>query len=56
VRDFSAKSELPQTRLVTWVGIAHGKFFDWRHRYGKANEHNALRNVSMTLRHRGNAI
>ncbi len=42
VRDFSAKTELPQVRLVSWVGIARGKFFDWRHRYGKANEHNAL--------------
>ncbi len=42
VRDFSANTELPQVRLVSWVGIARGKFFDWRHRYGKANEHNAL--------------
>lgn len=25
-----------------WLGIARGKFFDWRQRYGKANEHNAL--------------
>jgi transposase InsO family protein len=42
VRELSAKAELPQTRLVSWVGIARGKFFDWRQRYGKANEHNAL--------------
>jgi len=42
VRDLSAKAELPQTRVVSWVGIARGKFFDWRQRYGKANEHNAL--------------
>jgi transposase InsO family protein len=41
VCDLSAKTELPQTRLVSWVGIARGKFFDWRQRYGKANEHNA---------------
>lgn len=30
------------TRLVSWIGIARGKYFDWRQRYGKANEHNAL--------------
>ena len=29
------------TRVVWWLGIARGKFFDWRNRYGKANEHNA---------------
>ncbi len=25
-----------------WCGIARGKFYDWRKRYGKANEHNGL--------------
>lgn len=42
VREFSAKTELSVTRLVGWIGIARGKYFDWRDRYGKANEHNAL--------------
>jgi transposase InsO family protein len=42
VRDFSARTELAVTRVVGWLGIARGKFFDWRQRYGKANEHNAL--------------
>lgn len=42
MRDFSAKTELPLTRVVSWIGIARGKYFDWRQRYGKANEHNAL--------------
>jgi hypothetical protein len=42
VRDLSAKTELPQARVMSWVGIARGKFFDWRLRYGRANEHNAL--------------
>ena len=42
MREFSAKTELPATRLVGWIGIARGKYFDWRERYGKANEHNAL--------------
>lgn len=42
VRDLSARSELPTLRLVGWLGVARGKFYDWRTRYGKANEHNAL--------------
>jgi putative transposase len=42
VRGLSAKTELATTRLVSWIGIARGKYFDWRQRYGKANEHNAL--------------
>jgi len=41
-RDLSAKTDLPLTSVVSWIGIARGKFFDWRLRYGKANEHNAL--------------
>ena len=42
VREFSVRTDLPATRIVGWLGIARGKFFDWRQRYGKANEHNAL--------------
>lgn len=33
---------MPSQRLVRWLGIARGKFYDWQKRYGKANEHNAL--------------
>jgi hypothetical protein len=42
VREFSARTELPTSRLVGWLGVARGKFYDWRSRYGKANEHNCL--------------
>lgn len=42
VRDWSTKTELPVERFVEWLGVARGKFFDWRLRFGKANEHNAL--------------
>lgn len=42
MQEFSGKTELAVSRVVGWVGIARGKFFDWRERYGKANEHNAL--------------
>ena len=27
-------------QLVNWIGIGRGKFYDWKQRYGKANEHN----------------
>jgi len=40
IRELSDLTELTQDRIVSWVGIARGKFFDWRKRYGKANEHN----------------
>ena len=41
VRTWSEKTELPKTRLVTWLGIARSKYHDWRDRYGQVNEHNA---------------
>ncbi len=28
------------TRLVGWLGLRSGKFYDWRKRYGKVTEHN----------------
>jgi putative transposase len=36
------KTEIPALRFIAWIGIARGKFFAWRKRYGKVNEHNAL--------------
>jgi transposase InsO family protein len=42
VRDWSSKTEIPAEHFIGWIGIARGKFFDWRKRYGKVNEHNAL--------------
>lgn len=30
------------TRLISWLGLAASKFYDWQQRYGKVNEHNAL--------------
>lgn len=29
-------------RFIGWIGIARGKFFDWKSRCGKVNEHNGL--------------
>lgn len=42
VRQWSEKTELPAERWLAWLGLARGKFFSWRKRYGKANEHNRL--------------
>ena len=29
-------------RLIDWIGIGRSKFYQWRNRYGKVNEHNGL--------------
>jgi hypothetical protein len=41
VRYWSDRTTLPAARLVGWIGIGRGKFYQWRARYGKVNEHNA---------------
>ena len=38
---WSDQTTLPVADLVDWIGIGRGKFYQWRKRYGKANEHNA---------------
>lgn len=40
MQGWSEKTELPVSQLVAWAGIARGRFYDWKQRYGKANEHN----------------
>lgn len=32
---------MPSGRFVAWLGIGGSKFYDWKKRYGKVNEHNA---------------
>lgn len=39
--ELSAKTEIAVPRLTGWLNISKGKFYDWRKRYGKANEHNS---------------
>jgi len=41
VRCWSEKTELPLRRFISWVGVASSKYYDWRERYGRVNEHNA---------------
>lgn len=40
VRRWSEKTEVAVYRLIEWLRIAASKFYDWRNRYGKVNEHN----------------
>jgi putative transposase len=42
VNDWSERTEIASQRFVKWIGISRGKFFDWKSRYGKVNEHNHL--------------
>lgn len=37
---WSERAETPAKQIVQWIGIAQSKFFDWKKRYGKVNEHN----------------
>ena len=41
VAKWKKRTELPAKQLVRWIGIGTSKFYDWRKRYGKVNEHNA---------------
>ena len=40
VTELSIRTELSIERIVGWLGVSKGKFYRWRKRYGKANEHN----------------
>ena len=40
VRYWSDRAELTSTRLIGWLDIGRSKFYDWRRRYGRVNEHN----------------
>ena len=40
VRKWTGKTDIPQGRILTWIGLWSGTFCKWRRRYGKAFEHN----------------
>ena len=42
VRKISRMTEISQNKLVGWLDISRSKYYDWRTRYGKINEHNGL--------------
>jgi putative transposase len=41
VHYWTARTELAATRVVGWIGLGRAKFYAWRRRYGRVNEHNA---------------
>jgi transposase InsO family protein len=41
VLDWSEKTEIPKVQFVQWLAISKSKFYSWKGRYGKVNEHNA---------------
>ena len=41
VRCWSEKTEIGIGLFIVWLGVTASKFYSWRERYGKANEHNA---------------
>lgn len=40
VRCWSERTEIGAGRFIHWLGVAASKFYNWRERYGRANEHN----------------
>jgi putative transposase len=41
VRHWTGRTELSTRKLLGWLGLGTSKFYDWRTRYGQANEHNS---------------
>lgn len=37
---WTEKTELKVEQMLGWLDLAGGRFYDWKKRYGKANEHN----------------
>jgi transposase-like protein len=40
VRGWPEASEISAWRFIAWLGVTASKFYSWRKRYGRANEHN----------------
>ena len=40
VRRWSEASEIGAGRFIGWLGVTASKFYSWRERYGRTNEHN----------------
>lgn len=40
IRVWSSKTRIPIDRFLQWLELSTGKFYDWRKRYGKINQHN----------------
>jgi hypothetical protein len=42
VKHWADRTELPARQVLSWLGLGTSKFHDWKHRYGKVNEHNGM--------------
>lgn len=42
MKKWSEKTQTPVTRMIRSAGLSQSKYYHWKGRYGKANEHNAL--------------
>jgi transposase InsO family protein len=40
IRRWAEKTGLAVERLLEWLGLNVGKFYEWRQRYGRTNQHN----------------
>ena len=40
VAKWSERTGIAAKRIVPWLGIRENKFYDWKQRYGRVNEHN----------------
>ncbi len=40
VRRWSQETEISAGRFIHWLEVRASKFYDWRERYGRVNEHN----------------
>ena len=40
VAQWSERADIAVKRIVQWLGVREGKFYDWKQRYGRVNEHN----------------
>lgn len=41
VNYWSNRTGIYTSRFIQWIGIAESKFYNWKERYGKINEHNS---------------
>lgn len=41
IKYWQKRTEFPASRLVGWLGLGSSKYYAWRERYGKVNEHNS---------------
>ena len=39
VRYWTDQAETPAKRILAWMGVPEGTYYNWRKRYGKVNEH-----------------